>query len=149
MSRCGFLTSVVLGAALAAFSGCSSPPQPDQLSAPLPDQNLAPESAKEALLEMMRSKPGKDLGWFDGNVPDEMSKMPIEEEEDGWFRWTGAFRFNTSKAIYSLEIRPRPGARVCTFIYKGSFLNKDGQWVAKAPELVMTMMPDPKKGPPP
>jgi len=140
MSRGSMLISVILGAALAAFSSCSSRPQSDQLSAASPDQDLTPERAKEALLEMMRSKPGKDLGWFDGDVPDKMSEMTIEAQEEGWHRWTGAFRFNPSKAIYVFVVRPS-GGRACTFEYNGSFVSEDGRWVATSPELVSTMMP--------
>src|SRR5438105_3524174 len=71
------------------------------------EQKLTPERAKEALLEMMRSKAGEDLGWFEGEIPDKLAKQPIEEEKDGWYAWTGAFRFNTSKAVYKLVIRPK------------------------------------------
>jgi hypothetical protein len=100
------------------------------------------------LLEMMRSKPGKDLGWFKGDVTDKMSEMTIEEEEEGWYRWTGAFQFNPSKAIYVFVVRPRPGAPVCTFEYKGSFVKQGGRWFATVPKLVTTMMPA-IEGPPP
>jgi hypothetical protein len=101
---------------------------------------LTPERAKAALLEMMRSKPGQDLGWFDGDIPDEMAKMTIEDEENGWYAWTAGFRFNPSKAIYTLVVRPRPGARACVFEYKGSFVNKEGRWSATPPELVSTAL---------
>jgi hypothetical protein len=126
---------------LAAFSSCSWRPQSDQLAAAARDQDLTPDVAKKALLEMMRSKPARDLGWFDGDVPDKMSEMTIEEQEEGWYSWTGAFRFNPSEGKYWFVVRPRPEARVCTFEYKGSFVNTDGRWVATVPALVRTMMP--------
>jgi hypothetical protein len=91
---------------------------------------------------MMRSKPGRDLGWFDGDIPDEMAKMPIEEQENGWYGWTGAFRFNPSEATYTLVVRPRPGVRACLFEYKGSFVSKGRRWVATPPELVRTALQD-------
>jgi hypothetical protein len=97
---------------------------------------LTPERAKAALLEMMRSKPGQDLIWFQGDVPDEMGKMTIEDEGGGWYAWTGAFRFNPSAGVYALVVRPRPDARACLFEYKGSFVRKEGRWSATLPEWV-------------
>jgi hypothetical protein len=102
--------------------------------------DLTPERAREALLRMMRSKEGKALGWFKGNIPDEMAKMKIEKKEDGWYEWTAAYRFNPSRAVYSFTVRPRPGARTCIFEYNGTFLHKDGQWTATPPKLVRTIL---------
>src|SRR4051794_3452937 len=81
-----------------------------------------PESAKDALLKMMRSKAGKDLGWFNDSIADEMAKIGIEAEKDGWYAWTAAFRFNLAKTSYTLVVRPKPGARACVFEYEGSFV---------------------------
>jgi hypothetical protein len=138
MSTREFLLFAFAGVALTVLAGCSS--QTDQPPSAVQEEKLTPELAKEALLEMMRSKPGKDLGWSKGNIPDEMAKMKIEEDEDGWHAWTGAFRFNTSKAIYTFVVRPKPGAQACVFEYKGSFVNKDGRWSATPPELVSTAL---------
>ena len=69
-----------------------------------------------------------------------MAKMKIEEDEDGWYAWTGAFRFNLSKAIYTFVVRPQPGVRACVFEHKGSFVNKEGRWSATPPELVSTAL---------
>ena len=133
-----FLASTLLGAALSFLAGCSSPTgQPPPASQ---EQKLTPERAREALLEMMRSKPGKDLGWFDGDIPDEMGKMRIEEQEDGWYAWTGAFCFNPAKAVYTFVVRPKPGARACVFEYKGAFASSGGRWSATPPELVSTAL---------
>jgi hypothetical protein len=66
--------------------------------------------------------------------------MNIEEKQDGWYDWTGAFSFNPSKAIYTFVVRPRPDARACVFEYKGSFVKKGGRWVATPPELVSTAL---------
>ncbi len=89
---------------------------------------------------MMRSKAGKDLGWFGGNVPDEMAKIGIEKDKDGWYAWTAAFRFHPAKKLYTLVVRPKPGARACTLEYEGSFVWKDGAWSATAPKLVRTVL---------
>ncbi len=134
----GFLDSLVLGGALGVFAGCSC--EPEQPASAALEAMLTPERAKQALLGMMQSKPGKDLGWFDGNIVAEMSKMRIEEQENGWYGWTPAFRFNTSEAIYTFVVRPRPGARACVFEYKGAFVIKDGRWGATPPELVRTAL---------
>jgi hypothetical protein len=138
MSLRSLLGSALLGAALNVLVGCSS--QTAQTPSASQEQKLTPELAKEALLEMMRSKPGKDVGWFNGDIPEEMSKMKIETEEDGWYAWTGAFRFNPSKAIYTFVVRPQPGVRACVFEYKGSFVSNDGRWSATPPELVSSAL---------
>jgi hypothetical protein len=104
------------------------------------EPDLTPERAREALLRMMRSERGKALGWFNGDIPDEMAKMKVEKKEDGWYEWTGAFRLNPSKSVYRLTVRPRPRARACIFEYKGTFVRKEGQWTATPPELVRTVL---------
>jgi hypothetical protein len=112
----------------------------EQLATDSKEDKLTPERAKEALLKMIRSKAGEDLGWFEGDIPDEMAKMKIEEENDGWYAWTGAFSFNPSKASYRFVVRPRPGARACMFEYEGSFGLDKGAWFATQPKLLRTAM---------
>jgi hypothetical protein len=102
---------------------------------------LTPDRAKEALLKMMRSEDGRKLGWFDGAIPDDMAKMEIEkdEERDGWYRWTGAYHFNPSKAIYMFHVASNPKSKPGFFqAYKGWFVQKDGACFATVPKLVMT-----------
>src|SRR5579872_2139166 len=62
---------------------------------------LAPNTAKQALLEMMRSEPGKALGFFDKGLVDEMAQVGVEKKKDE-YHWTGAFRFDTKKLTYVL-----------------------------------------------
>ena len=138
MSIRTLLPTAFLGAALSVLAGCSS--RTEQPPSAVQEEALSPERAKEALLEMLRSKPGKDLGWFNGGISDEMAKMKIEESEDGWYTWIGAFRFNPSKLIYTFTVRPRRGVRACVFEYEGSFVHKDGRWSATPPELVQTKL---------
>jgi hypothetical protein len=57
--------------------------QAGQSPSPCKKQNLTPERAKDALLEMMRSKAGKELSWFNDNISDEMAKLPVEEGKEG------------------------------------------------------------------
>jgi hypothetical protein len=118
--------------------GCSSPPV-GPVAGP-PEEPLSAEAAKSALLAMMRTEPAKKLGWFDGDVPDGMAKYEIEEETDGWYAWTAAYRFHPATAVYTLVVRPRPGARACTFEYRGSFVRQGDKWTATPPELVRTVL---------
>jgi hypothetical protein len=104
------------------------------------EEKLSPELAKEALLDMMRSKALNDFGCFNSDITDEMAKMEIGKEKDGWYAWTAAFRFNPSKAIYTFVVRPVPGARACAFEYKGSFVRNEGAWSATQPQLVRTVL---------
>jgi hypothetical protein len=129
MSKRSFITSAFLVTVLSALASCHR-------RAP----ELTPESAKEALLEMMRSKAGKDLGWFKDDIPEKISKMEIVEQEDGWYAWTDAFCFSPSREIYTFTIRPRPGSRGCEFEYTGSFVTQDKRWVAAPPALLRTAL---------
>jgi hypothetical protein len=138
VSRFAVFTSVFLAVAAISLSGCSS--RADSPAPVAQEEKLTPERAKAALLDMMRSKTGKDLGWFDGDTPDKMAEMAIEKSDDGWYAWTAAFRINPTKAIYTFTVRPRPGARACIFEYKGSFVQEDGLWHATPPELVQTLL---------
>jgi hypothetical protein len=106
----------------------------------LGENTLTPEKAREALLVMMQSKEGRDLGWFGPEIVKEMAKMPIGKDDNGWYSWTGAFRFNPSKSIYTLTIRPRPDVKACIFEYYGTYKNKRGRWEATAPKLVRTAL---------
>jgi len=138
MSIQDLLPSAVLGTVLTILAGCLS--QTEQASSVIQEQELTSDIAREALLEMMRSEPGEELGWFDGDIPEAMAKMKTEELENGWFAWTGAFRFHPSKAIYTFVVRPRPGVRACVFEYQGTFVSKNGRWAATPPELVSTAL---------
>ena len=92
---------------------------------------------------MMRSEAGQRLGWFRGEVPEEMAKMPVEEGKDGWYRWT-AFGFNPSRAVYTLVVEPRGGG-ACMFEYEGSFVREAGRWVATPPRVRSIAMMHPRE----
>jgi hypothetical protein len=81
------MRSSVVPVLMAAVLGCNL------LCAAEPGKaELTPEACKKALLEMMRSKPGQALGFFDKKLVDEMEKIPIEKKKDE-YHWTGAYRF--------------------------------------------------------
>jgi hypothetical protein len=138
MSTCRGLALVLFGAALSLPISCSS--QKEQGPSPAQADALTSALAKTALLDMIHSKPAKDLGWFEEDAADRMAKMMIEKDEDGWYTWTGAFRLNPSKAIYTFEVRPQPGLRACVFLYNGSFVKRDGRWSATVPRLISTAL---------
>jgi hypothetical protein len=69
-----------------------------------------------------------------------MAKMRVEEDKDGWYAWTAAFRINPSKAIYTFVVRPRSGSRACVFVYKGLFVKNEGVWSATPPKLINTVL---------
>jgi hypothetical protein len=94
---------------------------------------LTPDLARQALLEMVRSKPGQFQVFGDDKTLAEISKMETVKEENGWYAWTGAFRFNPSEARYVLTIGPGPGVRACVFESEGTFVSKDNRWVAMPP----------------
>jgi hypothetical protein len=105
--------------------------------------DLTPEDCKKALLEMMRSKPGQALGFFDKKLVDDMEKVAVEQIKDE-YHWTGAYRFNpTQKVTYVLfvgiadglpPLRPHPkGYLIHLRVYQGSFEMKDGRWIATVP----------------
>jgi uncharacterized protein (TIGR03067 family) len=116
------------------------------------EPELTPEVAKQALLRMMRSKPGKALGFFGTELVDEMAKIDFEKKKDG-YHWTGAYRFNlnpgkrtTYKLFVSLRddappLRPHPkGYLIHLRVYQGSFEMNDGRWIATVPKYKYTLL---------
>jgi hypothetical protein len=109
---------------------------------------LTPDLCKKALLEMMQSKPGRALGFFDKELVDDMAKMEVEKKKDE-YRWTGAYRFDPKKATYVLfvslvddrpPLRPHPkGYLLHLKVYEGSFAMKEGRWVATVPRYKYTL----------
>jgi hypothetical protein len=137
MSNRTVLVSIVVCATLSASASCEPPAPPATATQAL---KLTPERAKAALLDMMRTKPGSDLEWFKGDIPEKVAKMKIEEEKDGSYSWTAAFRIHPTRAAYSFVVMPRPGVAACAFEYNGTFTVKDGRWIASPPKLVSTAM---------
>jgi hypothetical protein len=110
---------------------------------------LTSAACKEALLEMMRSKPGQALGFFEKELVDDMAKMDAEKKKDA-FHWTGAYRVIPAKATYVLfvsllddrpPLRPHPkGYLIHLRVYQGSFEMKDGRWIATVPKYQYTLL---------
>jgi uncharacterized protein (TIGR03067 family) len=113
----------------------------DEQPRPVRPVELAPAAAKQALLEMMRSRPGKALGFFDGALVDDMAKLDVQMKQDGWYHWTGAYRFHPGKATYLLfvpfndrpQLRPPNGPLIHVRVFEGSFEMRDGRWTATVP----------------
>jgi uncharacterized protein (TIGR03067 family) len=113
-------------------------------SKPKADPELTPEACKQALLEMMRSKSGQALGFFEKKLVDEMEKMPVEKKKEE-YHWTGAYRFNPpGKKTFVLfvglldgvpPLRPHPkGYLIHLRVYQGAFELRDGRWIATVPK---------------
>jgi hypothetical protein len=112
--------------------------------------DLTPADCKQALLEMMRSKPGQALGFFPKKLVDEMEKVAVEKKK-GEYHWTGAYRFNPpQKATYVLfvgirddlpPLEPHPkGYLIHLRVYQGSIERKDGRWIATVPTFQYNLL---------
>jgi uncharacterized protein (TIGR03067 family) len=110
------------------------------------DPEFTPEVAKQSQVEMMRSKPGKALGFFNDKLVDEMAKMDVEMKK-GEFHWTGAYRWNPDpgkRTTFVLfvgmlddlpPLRPHPkGYLIHLRVYQGTFELRDGRWIATVPK---------------
>src|SRR5204863_6203299 len=117
---------------------------------PKTDPDLTPEACKKALLEMMRSKAGQALGYFDKKLVGDMEKMPVEKKK-GEYHWTGAYRFNPpEKATYVFfvslfnkrpPLHPHPkGYLLHVRVFQGSFEPRDGRVVATVPKYKYVLL---------
>jgi uncharacterized protein (TIGR03067 family) len=119
-------------------------------SRPTGGPELTPDACKQAILDMMRSKPGQALGFFEAKLVDEMEKMPVEKKK-GEYHWTGAYRFRPPKdRAYELfvslgddrpPLRPHPkGFLIGLRVFEGTFEMRDGRWVATVPTYKYTLL---------
>jgi hypothetical protein len=111
---------------------------------------LTPEACKQALLDMMRSRCGRALGFFDKDLVDKMEKVEVKKVKDE-YHWTGAYRFDPAgKNIYVLFVsltdkRPplephRKGYLLHLSVYEGSFEVQDGRVIATVPTYKYTLL---------
>lgn len=146
MRRLAILLAVSLGAILSA-NACLA----HRRSMSVQAIELTPEVAKQALLEMMRSEGGKALGFFEATLVEEMSKINLEKQKDGSYHWTGAYRFDPTKATYVLfvslgnpprpPLRPHPNGYLLHLgVYEGSFEMKGARWVATVPRYKYALL---------
>jgi hypothetical protein len=116
------------------------------------EPELTPEVAKQALLQMMRSKPGKALGFFAKELVDEMAKLDVEKKKNE-YHWTGDYRWSANpgkRTTYALfvslrddvpPLRPHPkGFLIHLQVYRGSFAMNDGHWIATVPKYECTLL---------
>jgi hypothetical protein len=111
--------------------GCSSATQKAQQSAePAPKPlhgRLTADLAKAALLELIQAHPEA----FEGNPdPRILAQLPIEPLGGGEYGF-GAFRVNVPDHHYGAEIG---GDAPHSIRYSGSFVERDGKWLALPPE---------------
>src|SRR5262249_16270296 len=124
----------VLGGLLAVFAGGSSHTEWHDSTAEFerPAPPLTPERAKEALLRLMQNNAEGELAswdharWARVFDPVKWSKVGLEEEGFGWYRFGWAYRLSVDHAIFTLTVR----TRFRRYKFEGSFVNRGGRWVA-------------------
>ncbi len=89
---------------------------------------LTAEQARQALLELIRSRPDAFIGSPD---PDKLARIPLEDRADGKYAF-GTFVLDLINQRYSADIgHDAPEL----YSYKGSFARRDGHWIASDPEV--------------
>jgi hypothetical protein len=115
-------------------------------------RELTPGAARQALVEMLRSKAGQALDFYDRDTVDQLAEISMVSGPDGEYRWSAACRVNRVKATYvffvSLNDPPRlvlrsnhpKGYLIHVRVYEGSFELRDGRWVASAPRYKYALL---------
>jgi hypothetical protein len=89
---------------------------------------LAPFSARDALLDLLRREPRLFVGSPD---PEKLLMMPVVDREDGTYQW-GAFTLNLRSHTYTATVGQAPAE---TYHYSGQFHFERGQWSASQPQV--------------
>jgi hypothetical protein len=99
---------------------------------------ITPEVAKEALLQMSRSKSGQNVG-FCGDISDRFAKFMIIPTGEGWHGFS-TFQFHPETAVYKFSAGNfESGA--CVFFYEGKFVEREGRWSATQPKETLIVRP--------
>src|SRR5436309_724568 len=122
-----FLALALTASGLGLVPGCSS--HSDSSGT---EPVLTAEIAKDALVDRMRSKSG--LPYIYNFDAEEWAKVAVRAGEDGRYDFGGLFQINLSKKTYTMLIRPKPGAKACSFEFEGNFVLKDSKWLADSPK---------------
>jgi hypothetical protein len=102
-------------------------------------ESLTAEQARQAVLALIRSRPKVFVGAPD---PDRLAKLPLKERGDGEYSF-GAFVVNLPKRWYAAHVGGDDQLRDA-WSYNGSFVRRDGQWIATEPKVTELHQP-PKK----
>lgn len=119
----------------AAAAGCSrSGHAPSVARSNEPPAVFTSDQARQAVLDLIRSQPNAFIGSPD---PDRLQKLPLEERADGKYAF-GAFVVDLPNQRYSADIgHDAPEL----YSYNGSFVIRDGRWIASEPEVMRLHQP--------
>jgi hypothetical protein len=88
------------------------------------------ETAKSALLELLRSKSCTELNPFNADKLAGIEVKPADQESVAYW---GPFRLDLAEGSYELTVSVGEPPRVCTQFSRGKFEFNNGRWVAKPP----------------
>lgn len=95
---------------------------------------LTAEQARQAVLELIRSRPDAFIGSPDS---DKLAELPLEDRAEGEYAF-GAFVVDLTNQRYSADIgRDAPEL----YSYSGTFAKRDGRWIASDPEVIRFHQP--------
>ena len=113
----------------AAAAGCSrSGRAPSEARTTETQAMLTAEQARQAVLELIRSRPDAFIGFPDS---DKLAELPLKDRAEGKYAF-GAFVVDLPNQRYSADVgHDAPEL----YSYNGSFARRDGRWVASDPEV--------------
>ncbi len=128
--NCRLITTTIGALCLSAAVAGSSPSQRAASESGGNEQRatLTAHRARQAVLELIRANPDTFIGSPD---PDELAKLPLEDRGQGEYAF-GAFIVNLSKRWYTANIGHEAPE---LYSYRGSFVRRDGEWIASEPEV--------------
>ena len=118
-----------------AAAGCSpSEPAVSERAAKEEQATLTADQARQAVLELIRSRPDAFIGSPD---PDKLAELPLGDRAEGKYAF-GAFVVDLTNQRYSADIgHDAPEL----YSYKGSFARRDARWIASDPEVTRLHQP--------
>lgn len=116
-------------------AGCAPSERVDSVPGDKEEQvMLTTHQARQAILELIRSRPDAFIGSPD---PDRLAKLPLDERREGEYTF-GAFVVNLPNRWYAADIgHDAPEL----YSYRGSFVRRDGHWIASEPEVMRLHQP--------
>ena len=118
-----------------AAAGCSpSEPAASEPAAKQEQATLTADQARQAVLELIRSRPDAFIGSPD---PGKLAELPLEQRQDDEYAF-GAFVVNLSDRWYTADIG-RDALEM--YSYRGLFARREGRWIASEPEVTRFHQP--------